>query len=84
MRKRSGKAKTEDVNQIATRMTQALIEKSEGEIVLSDDDRSAIARALGRRGGLKGGKARAAKMSKAELRQSASKAANARWHRERP
>jgi hypothetical protein len=35
--------------------------------------------ALGRRGGLKGGKARAAALSKAERSKSAKKAAKARW-----
>jgi hypothetical protein len=35
--------------------------------------------ALGRRGGLKGGKARAAKMTKKQRSESAKKAARARW-----
>ena len=35
--------------------------------------------ALGRKGGLKGGPARAAKLSKEQLRESARKAARARW-----
>jgi hypothetical protein len=44
-----------------------------------------LAVALGRRGGLKGGKARAAKLSEAERRESASNAAKARWaKRKRP
>jgi hypothetical protein len=78
MRKRSGKAKTEDVNQIAARMTRHIIEATEPD--LSDEDtRKALARALGRLGGLKGGRARAAKMTKAELSKSASNAARARW-----
>ncbi len=34
---------------------------------------------LGRKGGLKGGKARAAKLTKAQLSESARKAARARW-----
>jgi hypothetical protein len=38
---------------------------------------------LGRRGGLKGGKARAAKMTPEERSESARKAANARWAKER-
>ncbi len=37
------------------------------------------ARELGRRGGLKGGKARAAKMTAEERKESARKAAEARW-----
>jgi hypothetical protein len=80
MRKRSGKPKAEDVNQIAARMTRHLIETSEANEVMSDEDtRKALARALGRLGGLKGGPARAAKMSKAERSKSASDAARARW-----
>lgn len=39
------------------------------------------ARELGRRGGLKGGKARAAKMTPEERTESAKKAAAARWKR---
>jgi hypothetical protein len=80
MRKRSGKAKTEDVNQIAARHTRHLIETTEADAVMSDEEtRKRLAQALGRLGGLKGGPARAAKMSKAQLRESASKAARARW-----
>ena len=41
--------------------------------------KNAAAVALGRRGGLKGGKARAAKLSAEERQQIARKAANARW-----
>jgi hypothetical protein len=37
--------------------------------------------ALGRKGGLKGGKARAAKMTAEERREAARKAAEARWRR---
>jgi hypothetical protein len=40
---------------------------------------TSTARDLGRRGGLKGGKARAAKLSKARRRQIAQDAARARW-----
>jgi hypothetical protein len=80
MRKRSGKAKTEDVNQIAARMTRHLIESTEADQVMSDEDtRKRLAQALGRLGGLKGGPARAAKMSKEQLRESALNAARARW-----
>lgn len=59
-------------------MTQHIIDTTEPD--LSDDDtRKRLAQALGRLGGLKGGKARAASMTKAERRESASKAARARW-----
>lgn len=39
---------------------------------------------LGRRGGLKGGKARAAKLSPEERAEIARRAAQSRWHREKP
>jgi hypothetical protein len=44
--------------------------------------KNAAAVALGRLGGLKGGKARAAKLSAAERKASASKAALARWRKD--
>ena len=76
MRKRSRKQEPEDINQAAFR----IVRDSTGEPDLSNEDtRKALAQALGRLGGLKGGPARAAKLSKAERRESASKAARARW-----
>jgi hypothetical protein len=76
MRKRSRKQEPEDINQTAFR----IVRDSTGEPDLSDENaRKALARALGRLGGLKGGPARAAKMSKAERSESASKAARTRW-----
>lgn len=75
MRKRLRKQEP-DINQIAFR----IVKDSTGELDLSDEDaRRALAQALGRLGGLKGGKARAAKLSKGERSASASKAARARW-----
>lgn len=52
-----------------------------GEAVEPDPDagKDPAAVHLGRKGGLKGGKARAAKLSKAERSASAKKAATARW-----
>lgn len=47
------------------------------------EERHAAAVALGRLGGLKGGRARAAKMSAEERRESAKKAAQARWSKPR-
>ena len=44
-----------------------------------DDGKDPAAAALGRKGGLKGGKARAAKMTPEERAESARKAAQARW-----
>ena len=65
-------------------MAFRIVRNSTGEPDLSDENaRKALAQALGRLGGLKGGPARAAKMSKAERRESASKAAKARWLKEK-
>jgi hypothetical protein len=44
-----------------------------------DDGKNPAAVELGRKGGLKGGKARAAKMTSKERSEAARKAANARW-----
>jgi hypothetical protein len=46
-----------------------------------DEGKDPAAVALGRKGGLKGGKARAAKMTKKQRSESAKKAARARWKR---
>lgn len=81
MRKRSRKDPNEheDIHQIATRMVRHVIEAL-GEPDLSDEGtRKRLAQALGRLGGLKGGNARAAKLTKEQRRESASKAARARW-----
>ena len=76
MPKRSRKQEPGDINQAAFR----IVRDSTGEPDLSDEKvRKDLAAALGRLGGLKGGPARAAKLSKAERRESASKAARARW-----
>jgi hypothetical protein len=45
----------------------------------TDDGKNAAAVSLGRRGGLKGGKARAAALSPAKRKAIAKKAAKARW-----
>ena len=47
------------------------------------DGKDPLAVALGRRGGLKGGRARAAKLTNSERSASAKKAAQARWKKDR-
>jgi hypothetical protein len=80
MRKRSRKQKTEDVNQTAFK----IVRDSTGEPDVSDAEiRKELMRAIGKLGGKKGGPARAAKLSKNQLRESALKAARARWAKER-
>ena len=63
-----------DENQSAFDVLQKVIERSEGT-----EAKNPAAVALGRLGGLKGGHARAAKMSAKERSASAEKAAKARW-----
>ncbi len=68
--------KTADVNQMAFR----IVAESTGELPkTAPPQKDPAAVALGRKGGLKGGKARAAKMTKKQRSESAKKAALARW-----
>ena len=62
-----------DENQAAFDLVKALIKSGEAE------GKNPLAVALGRLGGLKGGRARADKMSDGERRASAMNAARARW-----
>lgn len=68
-----------DVNELA----RQLVDEATGEAPPFDPDagKDPAAVALGRKGGLKGGKARAAKMTPEERQEAARKAAHARWSR---
>jgi hypothetical protein len=55
---------------------------SDRELTPEEQGKDPAAVALGKRGGLKGGLARAAKMTKEQRSESAKKAARARWGRE--
>lgn len=67
-----------DINQLAKSIVdQATEEKTQEEI--SQDEAKAAAAALGRLGGLKGGPARAKKLSAKKRSEIAKKAAAARW-----
>ncbi|MEE8428782.1 MAG: histone H1 [Gammaproteobacteria bacterium] len=70
-----------DANQLA----KAIVDLSTGEAKEPDPDegKDPAAVALGRKGGLKGGKARAAKMTKKQRVESARNAANTRWDKKR-
>jgi hypothetical protein len=74
MQKRS--RTTKDVNQIAHEMVEAI---ESGDIPKTPDGKNPFAVALGRKGGLKGGPARAARLTGKQLSESARKAALARW-----
>lgn len=64
-----------DLNKLASKIVEAA---TEGEPD-PDEGKDPAAVSLGRRGGLKGGKARAAKLSAERRREIAKKAAKARW-----
>lgn len=68
----------EDTNQIAYRVVQQVIGEAPKE---EAPKKNPAAVTLGRLGGLKGGKARASRLSAAKRRAIAKKAAEARWHR---
>ncbi len=75
MPKRSSKKK--DVNEL----TKSIMEQATGEQPQKpvDEGKNPAAVALGRLGGLKGGKARAAKLTKEQRSEIAKKAAMKRW-----
>jgi hypothetical protein len=62
-------------------MAKQLVDEATGQVEQFDPDASKdpAAVALGRKGGLKGGKARAEKMTAEERREAARRAAEARW-----
>ena len=66
--------KSRDVNQMA----RAVLERVE-QIAAEQPDKNPAAVALGRRGGLKGGRARMDSLSPSERKALALKAAKARW-----
>jgi len=80
MPERSRKRPT-DVNELA----RQIVDEATGEAPPHDPDegKDPAAVALGRKGGLRGGKARAAKMTPQERSESARKAAAARWANKR-
>lgn len=66
-----------DSNQLAKLITD--IATGEVEDAPADDGKNAAAVELGRKGGLKGGKARAESMTREERSEAAKRAAKARW-----
>ncbi len=77
MLKRSSKKRPRDANQLAKLVVD--IATGEDEDVEPDDGKNPHAVALGRLGGLKGGKARASKLTAEERSEIARKGALARW-----
>ena len=77
MPKRSSKKKSRDINTLASQ----IVEEATGEVAPKPEDstKNPAAVALGRLGGLKGGKARAEKLSPEQRVQIAREAAQVRW-----
>jgi hypothetical protein len=71
------KKRPRDVNQRARQIVSEATGDAEPKSTDASKDPAAVA--LGRKGGLKGGVARAAKLTKAQRIASAKKAAEARW-----
>jgi len=85
MPKRSSKKKQKkDVNELAKHIVDLATGQKEPEPdTPPDPDKDPAAVALGRKGGKKGGKARAANMTPEERSEAARKAAIARWAKEK-
>jgi hypothetical protein len=78
MPKRSSTKRPRDLNRLAASIVHDAT-SDEPEALTTDKNPHAVA--LGRAGGLKGGKARAKKLSKEQRREIAKKAARTRWAR---
>jgi hypothetical protein len=76
MPERSGKRR--DLNELAKAITDEAANETDAEPEVKDS-RDPVAVELGRRGGLKGGKARAKKLSARRRSEIARKAATTRW-----
>lgn len=79
-RSRTKTGKKLDLNELAASITEEATNQNPLEETKPDDEgKNPAAVALGRLGGLKGGKARAANLSKKQRSEAARKAALARW-----
>jgi hypothetical protein len=84
MPNRSSKPKRpRDTNQLG-KFIVALATGDQTDPLPADDGKDPAAVALGRKGGLKGGKARAQKLSEKRIKEIAQNAANVRWRNKRP
>lgn len=81
----TGKApkRLKDTNQLAKSIVDiATDEPEDGNLAQATHDKDPAAVSLGRRGGLKGGAARAAKLDPTKRREIAQRAAQARWKKD--
>jgi hypothetical protein len=81
MPNRSSKKRPRDPNELAKRIVDIATGQAEDQD--PDEGKDPAAVSLGRRGGLKGGKARAEKLSARRRKQIAEKAAAARWKKKK-
>jgi hypothetical protein len=83
MKRPGPKPKTLDINQLAAKITELATGEPVGPQAKEENGpaKDPAAVALGRKGGLKGGKARAARMTKKQRSEAARRAARARWGR---
>ena len=80
MPNRSSNKRPRDVNQLAASIVDAATDdEPTAEPAAPEHEKAPLAVELGRRGGLKGGKARASKLSPEQRREIAKKAAAVRW-----
>jgi hypothetical protein len=82
MPERSRKHRPTDLNSLAASIVADSVDDDKDEP--ADDGKDPAAVALGRRGGLKGGRARAASLTAEERSEIARKAAAARWSKPEP
>ena len=82
MPKRSRKPGPKDLNQLASEIVRRATEQGEPEE--PDEGKDPAAVELGRRGGKKGGKVRAERMTPEERSEAARRAARARWGKREP
>lgn len=71
-----------DVNSLAASIVRDATDEDKDDAQPADDGKDPAAVALGRKGGLKGGKARAASLSAEQRSEIARRAAAARWSRD--
>ena len=71
-----------DINQLAKSIVDTATKVETHQPLTDDEIIRAAASALGRKGGLKGGKARAKSLSPKRRSEIAKKAAKARWHKD--
>jgi hypothetical protein len=79
MQKRSSKGK-KDLNRLAKSIVDQATTDEQLQVKALEEGKNPAAVMLGRLGGLKGGRARALKLSAEERKEIARKAAEARWH----